>query len=137
LFTEFELYAHQSIENEVPITNEELNQKYYELNQKYYGNSCVLPENLKYEWSRIPHFYRDYYVFCYSTGLITAISIAQKILNEKDYYKKYINFLKNGTNKKPIDILKEIDIDLTKKDSFENAFKFIKEQLEIYDSLCK
>ena len=137
LFTEFELFAHEAIENEIPVTNEDFNAKYYELNQKYYGDSCVLPENLKYEWSRIPHFYRDYYVFCYSTGLITAISIARKILNEENYSEKYIHFLKNGTNKKPIDILKEIDIDLTKKESFENAFKFIKEQLEIYESLCK
>lgn len=137
LFTEFELYAHECIENDIPITNEELNNKYYELNKKYYGESCVLPENLKYEWSRIPHFYRPYYVFCYSTGLLTAISIAQKILNDENYTEKYIHFLKNGTDKKPIEILKEIDIDLTKKSAFENAFKFIKEQVEIYNSLCK
>lgn len=137
LFTEFELYAHESIENEIPITHEELNQKYYELNQKYYGTSCILPENLKYEWSRIPHFYRPYYVFSYSTGLITAISIAQKLLTENDFKEKYIHFLKNGSNKKPIDILKEIGIDLTTQKPYVDAFNFIKEQLKKYKSLCK
>ena len=113
MFTEFELFAHNSIEEDQPITNEELNKKYYDLNKKYYGDACILPEELKYEWSRIPHFYRPYYVFSYSTGLITAITIANKILSEKDFYKKYIYFLKNGTDKKPVEILKEIGINLT------------------------
>lgn len=137
LFTEFELYAYSCIENELPITNEDLNKKYYELNQKYYGTSCILPEELKYEWSRIPHFYRPYYVFAYSTGLLTAISIAKRILNEKDYHEKYIKFLKNGTNKKPVEILKEIGINLTTEKPFNDAFDFIKEQLIEYKNLCK
>lgn len=137
LFTEFELYAHDCIEKEIPITQDELNQKYFELNQKYYGTSCILPENLKYEWSRIPHFYRPYYVFTYSTGLLTAITIAEKLLNEKDFAEKYIHFLKNGSNKKPVEILKEIGIDLTTEKPYKDAFKFIKDQLKIYKSLCK
>lgn len=137
LFTEFELFAHESIENEQPVTNEDFNKKYYELNQKYYGNACILPENLKFEWSRIPHFYRPYYVFSYSTGLITAITIAQKLLTEKDFNEKYIHFLKNGTDKKPIEILKEIGIDLTSEKPFISAFKFLSEQLKEYKSLCK
>jgi oligoendopeptidase F len=96
-----------------------------------------LPENLKYEWSRIPHFYRPYYVFSYSTGLLTAITIVQKLLTEKDFAPKYIYFLKNGSNKKPVEILKEIGIDLTTEKPYKSAFNFIKKQLEIYKSLCK
>ena len=96
-----------------------------------------MPENLQYEWSRIPHFYRPYYVFTYSTGLLTAITIAQKLLSEKDFAEKYIYFLKNGSNKKPVEILKEIGIDLTTEKPYKTAFKFIKEQLEKYKSLCK
>jgi len=136
LFTEFELYAYSSIENENPITNEDLNDKYYELNKKYYGTSCILPDELKYEWSRIPHFYRPYYVFSYSTGLLTAISICQKILDNENYYKSYIKFLKNGTNKKPVEMLKEIGINLTTEKPFESAFEFIKKQLAEYKILC-
>ena len=135
LFTEFELFAHECVEQEIPVTHEELNKKYYELNQKYYGSSCVLPENLKYEWSRIPHFYRAYYVFTYSTGLLTAISIAQKLLTDKTFKEKYIHFLKNGTNKKPVEILKEIGIDLTTDKPYKDAFNFIKQQLGKYKSL--
>lgn len=137
LFTEFELYAHESIENEQPLTHDDLNKKYYELNKKYYGTTCILPDDLKYEWSRIPHFYNAYYVFCYSTGLLTAISIVQNILKNPEYSKKYIHFLKNGTDKKPIDILKEIDINLTEIEPFNKAFDFIRNQLNEYKLLCK
>lgn len=135
LFSEFEYFAHTSIEKEQPITYKELNEKYYELNKKYYGNSCKLPKNLQYEWSRIPHFYSPYYVYCYSTGLISAITIANKILKDNSFATEYIKFLKNGTAKPPVEILKEIGIDLTTNKPFDDAFKFIKEQLDIYKSL--
>lgn len=135
LFSEFEYFAHTTIEQEQPLTYKELNEKYYELNKKYYGNSCKLPKNLQYEWSRIPHFYSPYYVYCYSTGLLTAITIANRILKDNSYSKEYIKFLKNGTAKPPVEILKEIDIDLTTDKPFDDAFKFIKEQLDIYKSL--
>lgn len=137
LFSEFELYAHDCLDREIPITYADLNKKYFELNEKYYGNSCILPKSLQYEWERIPHFYNAYYVYSYSTGMITAITMAYKLLNEKDFNKKYINFLKNGTNKPAVEILKEIGVDLTTNTPFETAFKFINEQLKEYKKLCK
>lgn len=132
LFSEFELYAHECIDKEIPITYEDLNKKYFELNKKYYGKSCLLPKSFQYEWERISHFYHAYYVYSYSTGMIAAIAIAYKLLHEKDFYKEYIRFLKNGTAKPAIDILKEIGIDLTTDEPFETAFKFMREQLEEY-----
>ena len=137
LFSEFELYAHTSIENETPITYKELNEKYFELNKKYYGGACALPKELQFEWSRIPHFYRPYYVYSYSTGMLTGITIAVKLLNEPNFANQYIEFLKNGTHRPAIEVLKEIGIDLTTAEPFEYAFKFIKNQLDEYISLKK
>lgn len=137
LFSEFELYVHDCIDKEIPITYADLNKKYFELNQKYYGKSCVLPKSLQYEWERIPHFYSAYYVYTYSTGMITSITLAYKLLHEKDFNKKYIDFLKNGTSKPAVEILKEIGVDLTTDEPFETAFKFIREQLNNYKKLCK
>ena len=137
LFSEFELFAHECIDNEQPITYADLNKKYFDLNKKYYGKSCVLPKGLQYEWERIPHFYNAYYVYSYSTGMITAITLAYKLLNEKDFNKKYIDFLKNGTNKPAVEILKEIGVDLTTDEPFKTAFKFIADQLKEYKKICK
>ena len=137
LFSEFELFAHNNIDQEIPTTYEDLNNKYFELNKKYYGSSCILPECLQYEWERIPHFYNAYYVYSYSTGMITAITIAYKLLNEPEFNKKYIEFLKNGTNKPAVEILKEIGIDLTTDEPFDTAFKFVREQLDEYKEIIK
>ena len=137
LFCEFELFAHQAIDKEIPITYEDLNKKYFELNEKYYGDACILPNELQYEWERIPHFYNAYYVYSYSTGMITAITVTYKLLHEKEFYKDYIKFLKNGTNKPAVEILKEIGIDLTTDEPFETAFKFMREQLNEYKKLNK
>lgn len=134
LFSEFELFAHTTIENEQPLTYKELNEKYFELNKKYYGSACKLPEELKYEWSRIPHFYRPYYVYSYSTGMLTGITIASRLLKESDFAKKYIEFLSNGTHRPAVEVLKEIGIDLTTTNPFEQAFEFIKSQLDEYIS---
>ncbi len=134
LFSEFELFVHTAIENEQPLTYNELNEKYFELNKKYYGSSCKLPDELKYEWSRIPHFYRPYYVYSYSTGMLTGITIASRLLKEKDFAKKYIEFLSNGTHRPAVEILKEIGIDITTTKPFEQAFAFIKSQLDEYIS---
>lgn len=137
LFTEFELFAHQKIENEENITYKDLNECYTKLNKKYYGNSCKIPKSMQYEWSLVPHFYSAYYVYTYATGMVTAITLATRILNEPDFYKKYIYFLKNGTNKPSIDVLKEIGIDLTQEEPYKIAFDYIKRQLNDYKSLCK
>jgi len=137
LYTEFELFVHECVDNEIPITYQELNDKYEELYKKYYGDSCILPELIKYGWERIPHFYTAYYVYSYSTGMITAITIAYKLLHEKDFNNKYIEFLKNGTNKPAVEVLKEIGIDLTTDEPFETAFKFMQEQLDLYKSITK
>ena len=135
LFSEFELFVHTQVESDVPISQQELNNFYFELHKKYYGKSCKLPSCVQYNWSQIPHFYTPYYVYAYATGFITAIDIANRIINEKDYYKQYIKFLKNGTDKEPISILKEIGIDLTSEQPYKNAFKFLKEQLKKYKEL--
>ncbi len=135
LFSEFEYFVHTSIQNEENLTYEELNNKYGELNKVYYGDSCILPEDLKYEWSRIPHFYSAYYVYSYSTGLITAINIVDKLLKDKNYVNNYIEFLKNGTDKKAVDILKEIGIDLTTFEPFDIAFNYINSKIEEFKKI--
>jgi len=130
MFSEFEDWVHTQVEEKVPLTYQDLNEYYYKLNQKYYGENIKLPEELKFEWSRIPHFYRPFYVYKYATGFISAVCICEKILNEKDYYKKYINFLKSGSTKGVIDLLKDIDVDLTTNKPYEIAFAFVKKLLK-------
>lgn len=125
MFSQFEDYAHTQLENSKVVNYNDFCNKYYELNKFYYGDKINLPEELKFEWSRIPHFYRPFYVYKYATGLISALCIVQNILTDKEYYKKYINFLKSGCTKNPVELLQDIDVDLTTDTPYIKAFEFI------------
>ena len=131
MFAEFEKEVHEKIENGKMVSAEDLNMIYYDLNQKYMGESVILGENSKYGWARIPHFYRDFYVYKYATGISSAICIATKILNkEEGYIEKYIQMLSQGCTKKSIDLLKMVDVDLEDIHTYEVMIQFYRNKLE-------
>ena len=131
MFAEFEKIVHEKIEADIMLSAEDLNEIYYKLNKKYFGNDIVIDEQIKYEWARIPHFYSDFYVYKYSTGISAAIAIATKILNkEHGFVDRYINMLKQGCSKKSIELLKMVDVDLESVDTYNNTIKFYNEKIE-------
>ena len=136
MFAEFEKEVHEKIENGKMVSAEDLNMIYYDLNQKYMGKAVTIEENSKYGWSRIPHFYRDFYVYKYATGISSAICIATKILNkEKGYVEKYINMLSQGCTKKSIDLLKMVDVDLEDIHTYDSIVQFYRNKIEELKSL--
>ena len=131
MFAEFEKIVHEKIENNVMLSADDLNDMYYKLNQKYFGPDVNIDEQIKYEWARIPHFYSDFYVYKYSTGVSAAIAIASKILNkEPGFVEKYIEMLKQGCSKKSIDLLKMVDVDLESKDTYKSAIKCYNQKIK-------
>ncbi len=136
MFAEFEKIIHEKIENGETLSSEDLNKIYYELNKKYFGNDIIVDKKIQYEWARIPHFYSDFYVYKYATGLSSAISIASKIIkNGTPYIEKYINMLKQGCSKKSIDLLKMVDVDLETKEVYEDAIDFYNEKIKELEEL--
>lgn len=134
MFAEFERFAHESVEKGEPLSSDKLSEYYYELNKKYYGEGVIHDDFIRYEWSRIPHFYNAFYVYKYATGLTCAVNIAKNILSKKTgFVEKYIDFLKSGGSDYPLNILKKVDIDLTIKKAYNvamNEFAKTLEQLE-------
>ena len=136
MFAEFERDMHAIVEQNGVLTNEVLCDAYYKLVKKYFGDSVYIDEAIKYEWSRIPHFYYNFYVYKYATGLSAAAFIASQILSgNKEYIEKYKNFLKLGGSMYPIDELKQVDIDMTKKEVVESAIEMFKNTLEEFEKL--
>lgn len=123
MFAEFEKFTHNVIESGEALSSENMTNYYRKLNQEYYGDSVITDDNIGYEWSRIPHFYRDFYVYQYSTGIISAINIANMILNDSSKVESYKKMLSAGSSLYPMDILKLVGLDLTKKEAFEFAMK--------------
>ena len=131
MFAEFEKIVHEKIENNETLSSSDLNDIYYRLNKEYFGNNMIVDENIKYEWARIPHFYSDFYVYKYATGISAAISIATKILKRgESFVKRYIEMLKQGCSKKSIDLLKMVDVDLEGKEVYKDAIDFYYEKME-------
>lgn len=136
-FAEFEKIAHEAYENNIPLTSDYLNEIYLNLNKKYYGKKVNSDDLIKYEWSRIPHFYSSFYVYKYATGIISAVRIANLILTkEEKHLKNYKKFLSLGGSMSPIEILKIAGVDLENKESYQIAFDEFKNTLDELRSLC-
>ena len=131
MFAEFEKIVHERIEKGESLSSDELNSIYFELIKKYYGEACIFDEEIKYAWARIPHFYSCFYVYKYATGITAAIAIASKILKgEPGYVEKYKKMLSLGGSKGSLELLKMVDVDLEKEETYEIAFNYFKEKLE-------
>lgn len=137
MFAEFEYEAHKMDLEGKPLTPAALCDLYYALNQKYYGPAVVSDEQIKYEWSRIPHFFTPFYVYKYSTGITAATSIARNILDKKGYVDVYKDkFLKAGGHKSPYKILCDADVDLATDKPYDDAFKVFGSALDELEKLA-
>ena len=135
-FAQFEQLAHAKAEAGEALTKENLSQLYYDLNKKYYGEGINHNEQIAYEWARIPHFYSSFYVYKYATGIISAVSIVKRILQEGEpAVKEYFEFLSSGACTDPVSILKKVGVDLTTSAPFETAVEEFKNTLEEFKSL--
>ncbi|MDY6367279.1 MAG: oligoendopeptidase F [Clostridia bacterium] len=135
-FAEFEEAVHSAAEKGIPLTKDYMSDLYGKLNEKYYGKAIKPDDLIKTEWARIPHFYRAFYVYKYATGIISALSISDRILNEGETaVNDYFKFLSSGGSDSPVELLKIAGVDLTKPDAFDSAFKVFKDALEEYEKL--
>ncbi len=136
MFAEFEKVVHEKVENGESLAAENLDEIYYELNKKYHGKDIVCDEEIKYEWARIPHFYSCFYVYKYATGITSAIVIAKNILEKgEEYVKRYIEMLSKGGSIGSLDLLKMVDVDLEKPETYEKAFNYFKDNLDELEKL--
>ena len=137
MFAEFEHLIHELDQQGVPLTAEKLTEEYYALNKKYFGDDMVVDEEIGLEWARIPHFYYNYYVYQYATGLSAATALSKQILEEgQPAVDRYINnFLKAGSSDYPIEVLKAAGVDMTSSKAVEDACKVFEEKLSELEKL--
>ncbi|WP_338472176.1 oligoendopeptidase F [Niallia sp. XMNu-256] len=136
MFAEFEHMIHRKAQNNEALTAEALTNDYYELNKKYYGSDIIVDDEIGLEWSRIPHFYYNYYVYQYATGYSAAQALSKGILTEGvPAVDRYINFLKAGSSDYPIEVLKKAGVDMTSPKPVEDACKVFEEKLTELEQL--
>jgi len=134
MFAEFEKTTHENIEQGIPLSPEDLCKIYHDLNVKYYGSEMVVDEGIDMEWSRIPHFYNDFYVYQYTTGFAAANSFSKMIVEEGEgAVEKYRGFLKSGGSDYPINILKKAGVDMSTPKPLEDTIRRFDELLEMLE----
>lgn len=137
MFAEFEHLIHKMDQDGEALTADKLTEVYFDLNKKYFGEDLVVDEEIGLEWSRIPHFYYNYYVYQYSTGYSAAVALSNQILSEgQPAVDRYINeFLKAGCSDTPIEVLKKAGVDMTSAAPIEEACKVFEQKLAELESL--
>ncbi len=136
MFAEFEHLIHKMAQDGVALTAESFTQTYYELNKKYFGEDIVIDEEIGLEWSRIPHFYYNYYVYQYATGFSAAAALSSQILEEgQPAVERYLGFLEAGSSDFPIEVLKKAGVDMTSPEPIAAACKVFEEKLTELEQL--
>ncbi|PKR86768.1 oligoendopeptidase F [Heyndrickxia camelliae] len=137
MFAEFEHLIHQKAQNGVALTSELFTKEYYDLNKRYFGEEdIIIDEEIGLEWSRIPHFYYNYYVYQYATGFSAATALSSQILSEGEpAVERYLGFLKAGSSDYPIEVLKKAGVDMTSTEPIEAALKVFEEKLNELEQL--
>ena len=126
-FAEYELAMHQYVESGQTLTAQWLNDKYLETTRGYYGHDkgiVYVDDYIQNEWSVVPHFFLNYYVYAYATGMIASSALTEMVLSEGDKGReKYLEFLSAGGSDYPLEILKRAGVDMTRPEPYEAAFK--------------
>jgi oligoendopeptidase F len=116
-FAEFELAMHEMAQKGQPVTGDALAKLYLDITKKYYGADqgvTVVDDYVANEWSYIPHFYRDFYVFQYATSFTASQALAAKVkTGDPEARRRYLAFISAGGSKYPIDLLKDAGVDMT------------------------
>ena len=129
MFAEFEYLTHNKESEGTVLTSEFLSNEYYKLYEKYSGHNMISDKEIRYEWEKIPHFYYDFYVYQYATGLAAANYIAENIMKgDKVALNNYLKFLTLGGSQDPIDELKVAGVDM-------NSPKVIEQALDTFRGL--
>ena len=135
---ELENKMYALIDKKEEIDANDLSNCIYNLRKEYYGNIVSLDENVKYLWARRSHYYSPFYLYQYATGVSAAINIALRIINNEDNMKeKYIDFLSKGDTDYPINLLKNIGVDMTNPEVINNAINYFEYLIDEFNKVSE
>lgn len=124
LFAEFEREAHSLAEQGVPLTVKTLSDTYMNILKSYYEGVLVIDDEYGLTWSRIPHFYRQFYVYKYATSICASTALSRMVIDGEDgAMERYMNFLGSGSSAYPIELLKNAGVDISTPDPIANTLQ--------------
>ena len=136
MFAESELQMGKMAESGEALTADALSAKYLALNKLYFGDTMISDDEIALEWTRIPHFYYNYYVFQYATSFSAAVAIANRILREgESAVRDYKKFLSGGCSKEPVELLRDMGVDMRTSAPVNDALSLFGELIDELSAL--
>jgi len=137
-FAEFEQFIHEADAQGNPLTSDMMTKYYGDLNARYYGNEVSRDPQIGLEWSRIPHFYYNFYVYQYATGFAAATTLANGITHgSKENVQEYLNYLSAGSANYPIEVMKSAGVNMTQSTYLEKAFDTFEKRLDEFEKIIE
>lgn len=122
MFAEFEYETHRRTEAGEAMTADSFGELSYELNKRHMGPDVVLDDQIRLEWSRIPHYYYNFYVYKYATGIAASTALARQILSKgQPAVDHYFTLLNGGNSQTSIDLLKGAGVDMRSPEPVQQA----------------
>lgn len=138
-FAEFEAMIHERVARGEALTGEDFDRLYLDLTRRYYGhdkNVCIVDDHIKSEWSYIPHFYYNFYVYQYATSFTASTALSEKVLKGTDADRgKYLDFLASGSTKYPVDLLVDAGVDMNTSEPFDLTIAKINRVMEEMEAI--
>jgi len=138
-FAEYELRIHEKAEKDEPLTGDALTRMYGDILRKYYGHEkgvCRIDDLVTVEWSYIPHFYYNFYVYQYATSFTASVALSEKVLSkEKGALDRYLAFLSSGGSDYPIELLKKAGVDMTTSEPFEKTMTVMNRTMDAIEKI--
>jgi len=134
MFAEFEKLAHEMDASGQPLTAEALSEAYYALNARYFGPAIQADERIRWEWSRIPHFYYNFYVYKYATSFCASQIFIQRVLAGQAQVAQYLDLLRGGGSDDPLALIQRAGVDLTDRGTLVGAFQIFGETVAQLDA---
>jgi oligoendopeptidase F len=135
MFAEFEKLIHEMDAEGRPLTPDSLSDTYYDLNARYYGADVQADRHIAMEWSRIPHFYYNFYVYKYATSFCASQILESGLVGGEDARDRYLELLSAGGSDDPLTLVSAAGVDLTDPETFKRAFAGFSERLSELASL--
>ena len=130
MFAEFEKVIHAIEESGDALTLDGFKSEYHKLLETYFAESFVIDPELDLECLRIPHFYHAFYVYKYATGISAAVALSQRVLSgEPGSAEAYLNFLRSGGSKFPLETLKAAGVDMSTSAPIESTLQLFERRL--------
>jgi len=141
MFAEFELDIHERVERGEVLTGESLSESYLRLLREYHGHGdgvVEVGEEYAVEWAAVPHFYYDFYVYQYATGIVAAAALAEAVAAEApEAVERYLTFLSSGGSDHPLDLLRRAGVDLESSEPYDATFDAVDARLDQLQELIR